>query len=208
MTDDVPILARERNEGLTDEVRNVPAPPSAPQVPDPYAFRLVDPDTDAEMVAEWMNRPHLADAWEYAWPVSRWRQYLRAQLAGSYSRPFIGSMDGQDHGYVELYRAAKDSIATLYEADPYDLGLHAAVADLEIMNRGIAQYLLPYFVTSVLEREPRCARVMFDPDHRNTMARRFCERAGCVFLGEYDMANRRMALYALPRTPADVPRPR
>jgi hypothetical protein len=27
-----------------------------------------------------------------------------------------------------------------------------------------------------------------------------------VFLGEHDMSNRRMALYALPRTPDDVPK--
>jgi RimJ/RimL family protein N-acetyltransferase len=193
---------------LSDEVRNIGPPPSSPEVPQPYAFRLVDPDSDAEMIAEWMNRPHLAAAWEYAWPASKWRRYLRAQLEGSYSRPFIGSLDGQDAGYIELYWAAKDSIAKRYEADPYDLGLHAAIADLEIMNQGIAQYLLPHFVASVLNVEPRCRRVMFDPDHRNIVARKFCERAGCVFLGEHDMSNRRMALYALPRSPEDAQRPR
>ena len=99
-----------------------------------------------------------------------------------------------------------DSIATRYEAEPYDLGLHAAIADLEIMNKGTAQYLLPHFVASVLSLEPQSRRIMFDPDHRNKMARRFCERGGCVFLGEHDMSNRRMALYVLPRSPADVPR--
>jgi RimJ/RimL family protein N-acetyltransferase len=206
MTEAEPILPRELTEGLSEEVRSVPPPPSAPQVPEPYAFRLADPDADAEMIAEWMNRPHLAEAWEYAWPASRWRRYLRAQLEGDYSRPFIGSLDVQDHGYIELYRTAQDSIATRYEADPYDLGLHAAIADLEIMNKGIAQYLLPHFVASVLSLEPQCRRIMFDPDHRNKMARRFCERGGCVFLGEHDMSNRRMALYVLPRSPADVPR--
>jgi hypothetical protein len=40
---------------------------------------------------------------------------------------------------------------------------------------------------------------MFDPDHRNTSARRLCEFVGCRFLGEYDMSNRRMALYAFER---------
>lgn len=40
---------------------------------------------------------------------------------------------------------------------------------------------------------------MFDPDHRNSGARRLCEYAGCDFLGEHDMSNRRMALYALRR---------
>jgi lysine N-acyltransferase len=64
------ILPRELTE-ISDEVRNVPPPPT-PEVPAPYAFRLADPDADAEMIAEWMNRPHLAEAWESVWPASRW----------------------------------------------------------------------------------------------------------------------------------------
>ncbi|HEU4362024.1 MAG TPA: GNAT family N-acetyltransferase [Mycobacterium sp.] len=199
------VLPRQLTDGLSDEVRNVPPPPSALQVPEPYAFRLADPDADAEMIAEWMNRPQLAEAWEYNWAPSRWYRYLCAQLDGSYSRPFIASLAGEDHGYVELYRAAKDSIATRYRAGAHDLGIHAAIADPEITNRGIAQNALPHFVAAVLTLDPQCRRIMFDPDHRNKIARRFCERGGCVFLGEHDMANRRMALYALVRNPDDVP---
>jgi RimJ/RimL family protein N-acetyltransferase len=205
MSDPEVILPRELTD-LPDEIRRVPAPPSKPDVPAPYSFRLADPDADAEMIAEWMSRPHLAEAWESVWPASRWRRYLCAQLEGSYSRPFIASLDGEDHAYVELYRSAKDSIGTRYDCDPYDLGIHAAIADLEFKSKGIAQFVLPYFVASVLNAEPLCRRIMFDPDHRNKLARRFCESNGCVFLGEHDMANRRMALYALPRTAADVPR--
>jgi RimJ/RimL family protein N-acetyltransferase len=198
------ILPRELTD-LPDEVRNSPPPLSKPEVPAPYAFRLADPDADADMLAEWMSRPHLAEAWEYVWPASRWQRYLRAQLDGRYSRPFIASLDGRARAYIELYCAAKDSIATRYECDLYDMGIHAAIADLTIINKGIAQIVLPHFVASVLNAEPRCRRIMFDPDYRNKMARRFCESAGCVFLGEHDMSNRRMALYALPRTPEDVP---
>jgi hypothetical protein len=93
-------------------------------------------------------------------------------------------------------------------ADPYDVGLHAAIAGLSIVNKGLGPFLLPRIVASVFEVEPRCRRIMFDPDHRNTSARRLCEYAGCTFLGEHDMSNRRMALYALPRTPDDVPQTR
>ncbi len=194
---DLPILARELTE-LSDEVAAVPPPP-IPVFAEPYGIRVVDPDVDAETVSGWMNRPHLAEAWEYDWPPERWRGYLRAQLAGSYSRPLIGSLRGQEHGYVEVYRAAKDSIAPRYDADPYDLGLHAAIADLNIVNRGFGPLLLPRLTASLFQIETRCRRIMFDPDHRNTAARRLCEFAGCEFLGEHDMANRRMALYALHR---------
>jgi len=194
---DLPILARELTE-LSDEVAAVPPPP-IPVFAEPYGIRVVDPDVDAETVSGWMNRPHLAEAWEYDWSPERWRGYLRAQLAGSYSRPLIGSLRGQEHGYVEVYRAAKDSIAPRYDADPYDLGLHAAIADLNIVNRGFGPLLLPRLAASLFQIETRCRRIMFDPDHRNTAARRLCEFAGCEFLGEHDMANRRMALYALHR---------
>ena len=200
MTDVLPILPRELTD-LPEEVRMVPPPPT-PQLREPFSIRLVEPEADTEMIAEWMNRPHLAETWEYDRPVTWWRGYLRAQLAGEYSRPFVGIFKGSPHGYVEVYRAAKDSIAPRYEADPYDLGLHAAIADLDIVNRGFGPLLLPRLAASLFQSEPRCKRIMFDPDHRNTAARRLCEYARCDFLGEHQMSNRRMALYALNR-PAD-----
>jgi RimJ/RimL family protein N-acetyltransferase len=206
MSDLEVILARQLTN-ISAEVRVVPPPP-IPQLPEPYGLRLADSDADAELLSEWMNRPHLAESWEYAWPAERWRQYLHAQLESDFSRPFVASLDGVDHGYVEIYRAAKDSIATRYEYDPYDLGLHVAVADLEYMSQGHVSYLLPHLLVSMFTLDPQCRRIMLDPDHRNVLARKFCERGGLAFLGEHDMSNRRMALYVLPRTPDDVPRRR
>ena len=201
----LPVLPRELTS-IPPEVSAVGAPP-IPVLGEPYVLRLADPDGDGDgdLVSEWMNRPHLVEAWEYDWPPERWRDYLRAQLAGEYSRPIIGSYRGEDIAYFEVYRAAGDSIAPRYSADPYDLGIHAAIADLRFVNRGIAAILLPRAVASLFELEPRCRRIMFDPDYRNIGARRLCEFADCTFLGEHDMSNRRMALYALPRTPADEP---
>ena len=197
MTDLLPTLPRELTS-LSAVVRAVPPPPT-PVLADPYSIRAVDPDADAEVISEWMNRPHLVQAWECDWPPERWRDYLRAQLAGAYSRPLVGSLRGQPHGYVEVYRAAKDSIASRYDASPYDLGVHAAIADLRMVNRGFGPLLLPRLTASLFESEPGCRRIMFDPDHRSSAARRLCKFAGCEFLGEHDMANRRMALYALHR---------
>lgn len=198
-----PVLPRELTS-ISDAVRAVGAPPT-PILAEPYGIRLVDADADAEMVSEWMNRPHLVEAWEYDWPPARWHRYLSAQLDGQYSRPLIGNFRGAPFAYIEVYRAAKDSIAPRYDADPHDIGLHAAIADPKYVNRGLAPIVLPRLVASIFELEPRCRRIMFDPDHRNAGARGLCEFAGCAFLGEHDMSNRRMALYALPRTPSDVP---
>ncbi|MBI2698653.1 MAG: N-acetyltransferase [Mycobacterium sp.] len=200
------LLPRELAD-LSDEIRRMPPPPT-PEVPSPYACRLADPDADAELIAEWMHRPHILRNWDQAWPASKWRECLRAQLAGSYSRPFIGSIDGQDHGYVELYRAAKDLVSTQYECDPSDLGVRLAMADLKVLSQGMVLLLLPHFVASVFNAEPQCRRIMFDPHHRNAPLREFCEKGGCVFLGEHDSLNQRRALYVLPRTLDDIPRMR
>jgi RimJ/RimL family protein N-acetyltransferase len=190
------VLARALPD-LPDHVADVPAPPM-PTVGSPFSLRAAAV-SDAPMVAEWMNRPHLAQAWEYDWPIERWQRHLQAQLAGTYSLPLIVDLDGTPGGYLELYRAAKDSIATRYDADRYDLGLHAAIADTSLLHRGVGIGLLPQIIASLFHVEPHCQRVMFDPDHRNSAARRVCEAAGCRFLGEYDMSNRRMALYAYDR---------
>lgn len=190
------VLARALTD-LSDEVAAVPAPP-VPRVDAPFALREAT-EADAVMVAEWMNRPHLAEAWEYDWPVERWRNHLVAQLGGTYSLPLIASLNGVAGAYLELYRAAKDSIAPRYDVDPWDLGLHAAIADLSLVNQGLASRLLPRVVANLFAIEPRCRRVMFDPDHRNTAARRLCEFVGCQFHGEFDMSNRRMALYSFER---------
>jgi RimJ/RimL family protein N-acetyltransferase len=190
---------------IPDDVRDVPAPP-VPEAPAPYSFRLALPDLDAEMISEWMNRPHLAETWRYDRPASEWYRHLSIQLDGTFSRPLICSLEGKDIGYIELYRAAKDYIATRYEAEPYDLGLHAALADLTMIYKGHAQYVLPQLVASAFNLEPQCNRMMFDTEHVNAMGRQFCERVGCVFLGEHDMPNRRIALYVLPRSPEHIPR--
>jgi len=189
-------LARERTD-LSEEIRRLGRPP-VPSLDPPYGLRIAQCE-DAEMVAEWMNRPHLAAAWEYDWETWRWRRHLTAQLEGTYSLPLIGSMRGADHAYLELYWAAKDLISYHYEADPYDVGLHAAIADVRVVNRGFGPLLLPRIVASIFSAEPRCRRIMFDPDHRNTVVRRLCEYVGCRFLGEHDTTSRRMVLYALER---------
>jgi RimJ/RimL family protein N-acetyltransferase len=192
------VLARELTD-ITAAVRQVPAPP-VPELGPPNHIRVADPDgTDAEMVAEWMNRPHLVSTWEYDWPVPRWRNHLRAQVDGAYSRPLILSIKGVDRAYMEIYRAAKDSIARCYDSQPHDLGLHGAIADEELVNRGLGPLILRKVIAATLAADPACQRIMFDPDHRNTTVRGLCEFLRCEFLGEHDMPNRRMALYALNR---------
>lgn len=183
----------------------VPAPPE-PKLAAPFGLRLVDPDSaDTALVAEWMRQPALVKGWEQDWPDERWYDQLKAQVDGDYSRPHIVEFRGEPCAYIEIYRAAQDSIATRYEADPFDLGMHGAIAIPAMASKGFMVILLPRLVKNLFELEPQCKRIMFDPDHRNAETRRVFEHAGCSFLGEHQMVNRRMALYTLAREPGDMP---
>ena len=152
---------------------------------------------EAPLVAEWMTGR--------TWPrrgstTGRWRAggYLRGQLAGTYSRPLIGSRRARTAA-TEVYRAAKDPSPRRYDCDPYDLGLHAAIADADLRRPGFGPLLLPRIVASVFARS-RVASASCSTRTTETPRRaRLCEFVGCTFLGEHEMANRRMALYALPR---------
>lgn len=200
------LMARQLAD-VSDEVRAVPAPP-LPIFPAPYSVRFADPDTDAAMISEWMNRPHLAQSWNYAYPADQWRRHLEIQFEGNFSRPYVFSMDGKPMGYMELFRAAQDDVSAVYDSHPYDIGLHAAIAELEMVEHGHGAIMFGGFVQSVFEIEPQCRRVIGDTAVDNAgYGRRFWERRGGVFLGEHYVAKwgQSIALFAWPRTPEDVP---
>lgn len=209
------VLARELID-VPNEVRRGPAP-VVPEFSPPYTLRPADPDSDdPEMLAEWMSRPHLLETWEQPWTAERRRADWRAQLAGSYSRPYVLGFDfaaidlpelGQrDVAYIELYRPAKDEIARFYAADPHDMGFHIATADLNVVGRGVMSTWIGQLATQVFAAEPECRRLMGDPDHRNASIHRALMKNGWHELGIFDVRpGRRIALCTRPRTPADIP---
>ncbi|WP_330233063.1 acetyltransferase [Nocardia sp. NBC_00508] len=197
------IISRQIVAGPPSEVFAVPAP-STPNLDPPFAVRPVEPaGDDAALVTEWMSLPHMVETWERSdWSVERWRGNLAAQCAGRYSRPCIVEFRDRPIGYLEIYRPAQDCIATVFDAHPDDLGLHAAITDQRFVRRGFGPRMLPRITARLFASDPRCERVIFDPDHRNTDVHRLCEYVGCEFLGEHELADRRIRLYAMPRSSA------
>jgi len=199
-------MPRQRFD-LSDEVRGVPPPP-LPIFPAPYSVRFADPAGDAELISGWMNQPHLANTWNYAYPADQWRRHMEVQYEGSYSRPYVISIDGRPMAYMELFRVAQDDLATLYDADPYDVGLHIAFGELDTLKRGHGVPLFRGLVDSVLEIEPQCRRIIGDTNaDKASDGRRAWERRNGAFLGEHYIAkwDQRIALFAMPRTPEDIP---
>ncbi len=210
------IVSKRQLPEVSEEVRRTPAP-TVPTFESPYGARLVDPDSDdPERIASWMQLPHLVETWEQPWSVEEWRADSIARLSSSYSLPFILTYDFaaigrpedgvQDIGYFELYRVAKDECALLYDADPHDIGFHIATASPALTGRGIVSEWMAVLARSIWSAEPRCRRIIGDPDFRNIRVRRALEKRGWRDLGEVDVRpDRRIALYVLPRHSEDLP---
>ncbi|WP_235687135.1 GNAT family N-acetyltransferase [Mycolicibacter terrae] len=84
-------------------------------------------------------------------------------------------------GYMELFRAAQDDLAAVYDAHPYDVGLHAAIAELDMVEHGHGAIMFRGFVQSVFEIEPQCQRIIGDANAGDgSYGRRFwSDEAGC-----------------------------
>jgi len=170
------VLPRLRT-GLPDELI-VGSAPSIPSLSAPFSIRPADPDGDAQLVSEWMNRQHLVETWEQDWPVDRWHTDMSARVAGDYSVPCIVGYDGRDVGYAELYWVAQDEVGALYECRSHDTGLHIAIGESDLLGKGIFSRFMHALADALSAADPECDLVLADPDHRNAPMRRALAKAG------------------------------
>lgn len=216
------VLQREIVD-VGDDIRAA-GPPVVPTFTSGYSLRLVDPDSaDPDTIASWMSLPHLVESWEQPWTREEWRADSAARLAGDYSRPCIlgvdlSQLDGFDAppprgdlpadnapgmtevAYVELYRAARDENARVYDAAPSDMGFHIATGPTEYLDRGIISEWMAQLADAIFAADTHCETIIVDPDHRNTRMRRALQKRGYTELGEFDVRpGRRIALHTMTR---------
>lgn len=192
---------------LDPAVRRVEAPPDL-RLPPPWSARAVargagDGVTpEVALVARWMAAPHVERFWRQAWPAERWAAEVRAQHAGAHSRPWLVALDGEPVAYVEVYRVARDVIAAHHPVSPHDLGVHIAIGDPHRTGRGLGPRVLATVADSLLTADPRCGRVLGDPDVDHAVARRAFARAGFVPVRDVGLPHKRAALMARDRLSA------
>ncbi|MGV9558119.1 GNAT family N-acetyltransferase [Streptomyces sp. NPDC003522] len=160
-------------------------------------FRLVPVrlDRDLPRIARWMNDPEVAAFWELAGPDTVTAAHLRGQLAGDgRSVPCLGVLEGTPMSYWEVYRADLDPLAGFYPARPHDTGLHVLLGGVGDRGRGLGAVLLRAVADLVLDRRPGCARVVAEPDIRNTPSVAAFLTAGFRFSAEIGLPAKRAAL--------------
>lgn len=171
------------------------------------ALRLVPVrmDRDLRLITAWMNDPAVAAFWELAGPEQVTAAHLRPQLEGDgRSVPCLGVLDGVPMSYWEIYRADLDPIARHCRAHPHDTGLHLLIGGVPDRGRGLGTALLRAVADLVLDRRPRCGRVLAEPDVRNVASVAAFLSAGFRLSAEVDLPGKRAALMVRDRALREV----
>ncbi|GKQ35592.1 N-acetyltransferase [Streptomyces sp. A012304] len=162
-------------------------------------------DRDLPRIGRWMNDPEVAAFWQLAGPVSLTEEHLRRQLTGDgLSVPCLGVLDGTPMSYWEIYRADLDPLARHYPSRPHDTGIHLLIGGAADRGRGLGGVLLRAVADLVLDRRPRCPRVVAEPDLRNTPSVAAFLKAGFRFSAEVDLPAKRAALMVRDRAPREL----
>ncbi|MFF4351341.1 GNAT family N-acetyltransferase [Streptomyces sp. NPDC001530] len=162
-------------------------------------------ERDLPLITRWMNDPAVAAFWELAGPESVTEEHLRLQLDGDgRSVPCLGVLDGTPMSYWEIYRADLDLLARHYPARPHDTGIHLLIGGVANRGRGLGSTLLRAVADHVLDKRPSCARVVAEPDLRNTPSVSAFLSAGFRFSAEVDLPDKRAALMVRDRALRDL----
>lgn len=156
--------------------------------------------SDAATVAAWMAQPHIRQWWHQDWSAERWAAVIEEQVTGGHSIPCLTSLDGEELGYVELYRVRHDRLAEYYASEEHDWGVHIAIGDSTRVGRGIGRRLLGSLTDALLRADPRCDRVVAEPDAANTPSVRAFAAAGFVAQGQLRLPEKTALLMIRPRT--------
>ncbi|MFF7528123.1 GNAT family N-acetyltransferase [Streptomyces bobili] len=160
-----------------------------------FHLRPVRIERDLPRIARWMNDPTVAAFWDLAGPEAVAAAHLRRQLAGDgRSVPCLGVLEGTPMSYWEIYRADLDPLARSYPARPHDTGIHLLLGSVADRGRGLGAVLLRAVADLVLDRRPACARVVAEPDLRNTPSVAAFLTAGFRLSAEIGLPAKRAAL--------------
>lgn len=170
-------------------------------------FRLVpvQPDRDLRLITHWMNDPAVAEFWELDGPADVTGRHLRAQLDGDgRSVPCLGVLDDTPMSYWEIYRADLDPVARYYPARPHDTGVHLLIGAVADRARGLGAALLRTVADQILDHRPACARVVGEPDLRNTPSVAAFLAAGFRLSAEVELPAKRAAVMIRDRVLRDL----
>ncbi|MEU3858435.1 GNAT family N-acetyltransferase [Streptomyces sp. NPDC028722] len=132
-----------------------------------FTFRPVDPPKDAELLHSWVTHPK-AVFWmmQDASEADVERAYAEI-AADAHHHALLGLRDGVPAFLMEWYDPAHRELAGLYEPRPGDVGMHFLVPATGTPVHGFTRSVITAVLARLFE-DPAVARVVVEPDVRNT----------------------------------------
>lgn len=127
--------------------------------------RPVVPEHDVKLMTAWMNKPHVEEFWGMAWPEDWVRDYLQRQVDDPARSPYLGFVDDEPVGYIEVYDPARDVLGHHAPVRPGDLGAHVLIGEEEHLGR--YSVAIGRAVARFLFTRPGVLRLVGEPDVRN-----------------------------------------
>lgn len=161
-------------------------------------FRPVDPATDFELLFAWFGYDHLKPYWQLDRPREAARSLVEEKRTHPSLTPYLGTLDHVPMSYWEVYDAVDDEVASVYDAQPTDRGVHLFIGPPEYLGRGYATPLLRSLARFQFER-PDVDRLVSEPDVRNDRAIRVFEACGFEPQREVALPNKEALLMTCTR---------
>ncbi|MEU8435788.1 GNAT family N-acetyltransferase [Streptomyces sp. NPDC029216] len=144
-----------------------------------FSIRPLDPFSDAELLHAWVTDPKAA-FWmmQDATLPDVEREYVRI-TAHEHHHAFLGFHEDSPAFLMESYDPAHLELVGLYDAQPGDVGMHFLVAPTDTPVSGFTRAVITT-VMAALFADPATARVVVEPDVRNTAVHALNEAVGFV----------------------------
>lgn len=163
--------------------------------------------TDAGMLCDWLNAPHVWRFWRLHVDRDRsgtYRQdtvesYLRQVQASDGETGLIGASDTGPMSYWEVYDVTASPLADLPDLDGADRGMHVLVGESDHVGQGVGPPLIRAVADWQFDQHSSCGRVVVEPDIENPRGVKAFERAGFRRVRTVALEHKHAALMVLDR---------
>lgn len=159
--------------------------------------RPVQPDVDTGLLTAWMNKPHVEEFWAMAWPEDWIRDYLVRQVQDPARSPYLGFVDDEPVGYIEVYDPHRDVLGAHAPVRVGDLGAHVLIGQEEHLGR--YSVAVGRAVARFLFQRPDVLRLVGEPDVTNQNFMSLLTFLGFTKEIEIDMPDKRAAFMVCER---------
>lgn len=160
--------------------------------------RPVMPEADTPLLTSWMNKPHVEEFWAMAWPQDWIRDYLQRQVDDPARDPYLGFVDDEPVGYIEVYDPARDVLGAHAPVREGDLGAHVLIGEEEHLGR--YSVAIGRAVARFLFARPGVLRLVGEPDVRNENFLSLLAFLGFTKECEIDLPDKRAAFMVCDKT--------